>query len=119
LRFLAGTVAPALPTFGELTLNRFAATAAKPGLFYRLYWRQRPSENPLGLRHFLIVNHPEFRPTFDGRQFTCGAYKIEVSRDAPDAECRQNILQMADHQRVFSAVDPFHAPLTTRLIAML
>jgi hypothetical protein len=26
---------------------------------------------------------------------------------------------MAYHQRVFGAVDPFHAPLTTRLIAML
>jgi len=36
LRSLAGTVAPAIPTLGELTLNRFAATGAKPGLFYRL-----------------------------------------------------------------------------------
>jgi hypothetical protein len=49
-----------------------------------------------------------------GRQFPRRNVEIEIAGDAPNAECRQHILQVADHQRIFCAMDPFHASLMAR-----
>jgi len=117
MRLLTRAVATAIPAFGELTLDRLAATATQPGFFHRLQRRQGLLEDRLRFGDFIIVDDPELRPALDWRQFAGGAAEVEISRNAPDAERRQNVLKVTDHQWIFGAVDPLHPPFVKSLRA--
>ena len=108
----AGLHAPAVtttvPALGELSLDPFVAAATDPRLLHRSQGCQSLFEDRPRPVRFFVFNDPKLRPTFGGRQLAGGADQIEFPSHTLDAECCHHVLQMADHQRVFGAVDAFH-----------
>jgi hypothetical protein len=100
LRLLTSTLAT-LPTFRELPFDFFTAGGAVPRLLHGFKRRQCLFKNGLRFGVPLIIDDPELWPAFDHRQLTCRSREINIFGDAIDAEGRQDISQMADHQRVF------------------
>ena len=100
--------APAFPTLGELPLYVFAAIAATPGFFDRLQRCQGFLEDRFRLSQLLIANDPKLGPAIDGWKLARRAREVEVSGYTANFKCGENIFQMADHQRIFGAVNFFH-----------
>jgi hypothetical protein len=50
----------------------------------------------------VIVHDPELWPAFDRRQLPGSARQVKVLGYALDPKRRQNVLEMTDHQRIFS-----------------
>jgi hypothetical protein len=108
LRLSAIRVAAAVPTFGELSLDGLAASVAVPRFFHRLQRRQRFLQNRSGAAEFFVVNHPQLRPALDRRELSGSADQVAIPGDALDAERGQHVFQVANHQRILSAVQPLH-----------
>lgn len=101
------TTPAALPTLGELSFDLFSAAATGPWLFDRLQRSQSFFQDRLGPDKLLVLN-PQFGPAIDRREFARGSGKIEIFRDACNAVGAQNVSQMANHQRIFGAVNLLH-----------
>jgi hypothetical protein len=97
-----------IPALGKLSFHLFSATATTPRFFHRFQWREGFLENRFRLSLSLIIDDPELWPAFDRRQFADGAGKLQVFCDARDAKSGENIFEVADHQRVFCAINFFH-----------
>jgi hypothetical protein len=113
LRLVTSTLAT-LPTFRELPFDFFTAGGAVPRLLHRFKRRQCLFKDGLRFGVPLIIDDPELWPAFDHRQLTCRSREINILDDAIDAEGRQDISQMADHQRVFGGENSAHGFLFTR-----
>ena len=100
-RLGTGTIEAAVPALGELTFDLLLAVPANPSLLNRYKRCQSLLENRLGPDSFFILYNPQFRPALGGRQLACGTDQIHFFHHAPDAERRQDILQVADHEGVF------------------
>ena len=106
------TTPAALPTLGELSFDLFSAAATGPWLFDRLQRSQSFFQNRLRPAKLLVLN-PQFGPAIDRREFARRSRKIEIFSDACNAVGAQDISQMANHQRIFGAVNLLHCDSTT------
>ena len=97
----------ALPTLGELSFDLLGAAATGPRFLNRLQWRQGFFQDRLGSRKLLILD-PQFGPAIDRRQFARRSGKIKIFGDARNTVGAQNVSEVADHQRIFGAINLLH-----------
>lgn len=76
--------------------------------FDRFKRSQCLSQDGLRLDQASIVNNPQFRPTFQGRQLSRSRSQVELAGHAFNAMQLENIAQMANHQRIFGTIYSFH-----------